>query len=112
VESRGRLLQQLLMDINNRREVSEVNTELMKTAATREAEYAKHEDTVDALPLAERTIQHPSVAWLINDWREGQSATHDEIVVDLRDFYGISTSETSVRRRLKKFRMTASLPQN
>jgi hypothetical protein len=86
-----------------------MGTELADPAALREAEYDKHEAVVDALPLAERTIQHPSVAWLIHDWRVGQRATHDEIVVDLRDFYGIDTSETSVRRRLKKFRMHESM---
>ena len=86
-----------------------MDTELANPASVREAEYEKHEAVVDALPLVERTIQHPSVAWLINDWRVGQHATHDEIVTDLKDFYGINTSETSVRRRLKKFQMSASL---
>jgi hypothetical protein len=93
------------------REVKRMDTDFADTASLREAEYEKHEAVVDALPPAERTIQHPSVAWLINDWRVGQRATHDEIVTDLRDFYGINTSETSVRRRLKKLQTGASLPQ-
>lgn len=63
--------------------------------------YDKHETVVDSLPTNERTVWHPSVAWLIRDWRKG-GVTHDEIVIDLQDFFGIKTSEKTVRNVLKR----------